>query len=78
MKNKEISLAGSGPCGSNYEAGSNNLSGNAGHAGVSGVQTNGGAGAILLDALVRILLILLIYSKGRKLQICSDEPPWSG
>jgi len=46
MKNKAPSLAGSGPCGSNYEAGSNNLSGNAGPAGISGVQTNGGPGAM--------------------------------
>jgi hypothetical protein len=46
MKNSSPSLAGSGPCGSNYESGSNNLSGNSGPAGVSGVQTNGGAGAL--------------------------------
>jgi hypothetical protein len=36
-------LAGSGPCGSNYEAGQNNIVGNAGPANVDGVQTNGGS-----------------------------------
>tara|TARA_Y100000591_G_C21666364_1_gene610530 strand:- start:307 stop:855 length:549 start_codon:yes stop_codon:yes gene_type:complete len=46
MKNHQPSLAGSGPCGSNYGEGSNNLSNNSGPAGVSGIQTNGGAGAL--------------------------------
>ena len=44
MKNRNSdNLAGSGPCGTNYEAGQNNLVGNAGPANVDGIQTNGGA-----------------------------------
>ena len=41
-RQENVGLAGSGPCGSNYGPGQNNLAGNAGHANVSGINTNGG------------------------------------
>ena len=39
MESSPANLAGSGPCGSNYSAGENNLAGNSGHAAVNGVRT---------------------------------------
>ena len=39
---KDVNLAGSGPCGSSYGEGANNLGRNAGPAAVNGIVTNGG------------------------------------
>ena len=41
-RKSNVGLAGSAPCGTNYEAGKNNLASNGGPAAVSGVTTNGG------------------------------------